>query len=191
MPRIAVLASATFLCILFFQNCGFRATDSSDGGSSLPQRESIENGGEERAVSYAQEAESIESIVDSVASSNTIEEQSDSSSCGGVSVGGFCWYLGAYGQSCSEVCSSRGGYHQATESFAGSGGSHRNCVDVVAALTNQNSPTVANGTGGPAAGCTYADDPTPAQVGFFWFNTSATSASFSHALAKRVCSCQK
>jgi hypothetical protein len=54
--------------------------------------------------------------------------------CVGVIVGGYCWYLGDLGQSCSEVCASHGGYHDATRTYAGSEGSSSNCWQVLDAL---------------------------------------------------------
>ena len=54
--------------------------------------------------------------------------------CTGVNVGGYCWYLGAEDQSCSEVCASHGGYHEATRFYAGSDGTNENCIQVLAAF---------------------------------------------------------
>lgn len=55
--------------------------------------------------------------------------------CSGVSVGGYCWYLGAVGQSCTQVCSSRGGVNIAgTRNYAGSGGTNAQCQSVLNAL---------------------------------------------------------
>jgi hypothetical protein len=48
-------------------------------------------------------------------------------SSGGLSMGGFCWYIGLLGQSCTTVCTGRGGYNTATSSYAGSSGTTANC----------------------------------------------------------------
>ncbi|MBN1773243.1 MAG: hypothetical protein JXB32_18420 [Deltaproteobacteria bacterium] len=55
--------------------------------------------------------------------------------CGGVRVGGFCWYAGGVNESCTTACAAHGGCDLAgTRDFAGSGGSDANCVAVVNAL---------------------------------------------------------
>jgi hypothetical protein len=56
---------------------------------------------------------------------------------GGVRIAGACWYLGAYDQSCLDVCASRGGYSPVTASYVGApsqGGSLSNCQQVLSAL---------------------------------------------------------
>ncbi len=61
--------------------------------------------------------------------------------CGGVSIGGYCWYAGARAQSCTTVCSGRGGVNiTGTRNYAGSGGAAGNCYAVAAALGLSNSP---------------------------------------------------
>lgn len=51
--------------------------------------------------------------------------------CGGKSMGGYCWYLGSYGQSCDTVCSGRGGVNMTgTLNYSGSGGTDANCLNV-------------------------------------------------------------
>ncbi|MGE0632709.1 MAG: hypothetical protein AB7O96_09890, partial [Pseudobdellovibrionaceae bacterium] len=50
-----------------------------------------------------------------------VELASGSGGCGGTSVGGYCWYLGASGADCTATCASHGGYNSATDSYAGSG----------------------------------------------------------------------
>lgn len=60
--------------------------------------------------------------------------------CGGVSVGGYCWYKGtAYpfdGESCDTVCTGHGGCNlTGTKDYAGSGGSTANCTAVLNALS--------------------------------------------------------
>jgi hypothetical protein len=54
---------------------------------------------------------------------------------GGQHVGGFCWYLGAGGQSCDAVCTGIGQTcDPATVTYAGSGGTDTNCQTVLNAL---------------------------------------------------------
>jgi hypothetical protein len=70
--------------------------------------------------------------------------------CMGDEVGGFCWYLGAENRSCTDVCASHGGYHEATRFFAGSDGSNDNCMAVLGALgypSGQFSETLQGGIG--------------------------------------------
>jgi hypothetical protein len=54
--------------------------------------------------------------------------------CGGVEIGGACWYRSGTGQSCKSLCSAHGGYDSATKSYAGSGGSDTKCQSVLDAL---------------------------------------------------------
>ena len=54
--------------------------------------------------------------------------------CGGVRVGGFCWYLGEKGNPCGVTCAGNGQYHEATRTFAGSAGTDENCKTVMAAI---------------------------------------------------------
>ncbi|WP_375765125.1 S8 family serine peptidase [Archangium gephyra] len=66
---------------------------------------------------------------------------------GGVSLGGGCWYLGAYDQSCLDVCANRGGYSTVTASYVGApsqGGSLTRCQQVLASLGY--AATVSEGT---------------------------------------------
>lgn len=55
-------------------------------------------------------------------------------SCGGVMVGCYCWYLSNTYGSCTQVCASHGGYHEATRTYAGSDGTDSNCWEVLVAL---------------------------------------------------------
>lgn len=55
-------------------------------------------------------------------------------SCAGVTVGGYCWYLGAAAQSCDAVCGTRGGSTAGTINYAGSSGSAANCQAIMTVL---------------------------------------------------------
>lgn len=59
-------------------------------------------------------------------------------SCGGVSYGGYCWYMDSFdngGRSCDTICASHGGCNAAgTVNYAGTGGSSANCQNVLNAL---------------------------------------------------------
>jgi hypothetical protein len=54
--------------------------------------------------------------------------------CAGVRVNDYCWYLGDLGQSCSQGCSTHGGYNEATCTYAGSDGTNKNCLQILSAL---------------------------------------------------------
>ncbi len=53
-----------------------------------------------------------------------------------ASVGGFCWFLGADGDSCDTACAAQSRtYDSATSTYAGSAGSAANCLAVLTALS--------------------------------------------------------
>lgn len=54
--------------------------------------------------------------------------------CGGKSVGGYCWYLGAQNESCDTVCATRGGNTMGTIQYTGSAGTDDNCIVVLNAV---------------------------------------------------------
>lgn len=76
------------------------------------------------------------------------------SCCAGASVGGFCWYLGSAGQSCTSVCAARGGYNAVTRSYAGSDGTDARCKAVLAALGRTG--TLVRGWTNYGIGCGYS-----------------------------------
>lgn len=63
--------------------------------------------------------------------------------CSGTKVGGYCWHMAPDRQSCAAVCSSRGGYNQATRTFAGSDGTFSNCLEVFNAIKAEGKCTAA------------------------------------------------
>lgn len=77
-----------------------------------------------------------------------------SASCAGVSVGGYCWYLGNQNESCTTVCASHGGYNNATDTYSGGAGTLVQCQSVLNALGRAGAAVDGGGcTGG--YGCTY------------------------------------
>lgn len=77
------------------------------------------------------------------------------SSCGGATVGGYCWYTAVEFSSCDTVCASHGGCNlSGTKDYAGSGGNMTNCLAVLNALSLPSGTTADNGTT-YAAGCIY------------------------------------
>lgn len=59
------------------------------------------------------------------------------SACGGRSVFGLCWYLGAAGDSCNEACARNGGFDERATSYVGTssqGGSLAECAVILSTL---------------------------------------------------------
>lgn len=75
--------------------------------------------------------------------------------CGGISIGGYCWYLAQTAKSCDFTCASYGGANLiGTRDYTGSGGTAANCGAVSSALIGVPVGAV-DSTGGPhQAGCT-------------------------------------
>jgi len=68
-------------------------------------------------------------------SSQTATNIQAESGCGGVSVGGYCWYYGDLGDSCDTTCTGNGGCDLVgTRDYSGSGGNLTQCVAVLDAL---------------------------------------------------------
>jgi len=108
--------------------------------------------------------------------------------CGGVKVGGYCWYYGNDGQSCATVCSARGGYNSATQSYAGNTGTNANCNTVLTALAAGGGTSTADSmcnAGLEYAGCVI-------EVTFVLrgrCTNAATNASAAVAGYRRACAC--
>lgn len=105
-------------------------------------------------------------------------------SCTGmVKVGGYSWYFGADGESCDTVCAARGGYNDATRTYAGSDGTDANCSNVA---TGFGLPTATAGGSAIGIGCFY----TPTGGGTVRRATAATtSSSSSNSSVRRFCAC--
>lgn len=117
----------------------------------------------------------------------------DEPSCGGTELGGACWYKGALGESCTQVCASRGGYDAATASWAGSPapgdrGNAANCAALAAALsTHPFQPSVDNINGLDDFGC--LEEPGKSRTELV--SVAATTESGANAVAARFCACQR
>ena len=105
------------------------------------------------------------------------------SACGGVEVGGYCWYYGGTNQSCTQVCSTRGGYNAATNTFAGRDGNNANCSAVASALGLSSTVTTLTSCFGPY-GCMEAYGNT-----YRCTNGGATTAGGSDSFMRRICAC--
>lgn len=113
-----------------------------------------------------------------------------SSSCAGVTVGGFCWYYSNTNESCTTVCASHGGFNAGTVSYAGSSGSLANCSAVLGALGAPNglaAPIDNACVTAPLVGCSY-DANTQVRVRC---TTATTSAAASAFWARRACACNQ
>jgi prepilin-type N-terminal cleavage/methylation domain-containing protein len=106
--------------------------------------------------------------------------------CDGVTVGGFCWYLGALNTSCDTTCTAHGGYNAGTLSYAGSGGTLAQCRSVLVALQGTDGINwFDNNTAGIAYGCAYR---TASSFTFRYYGSPTTSASASINF-QRACAC--
>lgn len=101
--------------------------------------------------------------------------------CGGAEVGGSCWYYGADGASCADTCSTRGGYDEATRTFAGSDGSDANCDAVLDAI---GAPSATLGTFALAHGCSFFN-------GQRRRYSAPTTAEAATAGIRRACACNE
>jgi hypothetical protein len=105
---------------------------------------------------------------------------------GGVEVGGYCWYLGGLNESCTDVCASRGGYHEATRFFAGSDGTNVNCQTVLIALGYPYDDFIETEQGG--IGCFNVIQSNTTVGGR---DMTPTTASATYGLGRRrACACQ-
>jgi hypothetical protein len=112
----------------------------------------------------------------------------DTSACsacndiGGQLLGGACWFVGAEGDTCTEVCASHElRYDSATRTYAGSDGSDANCTAVLNALGISGSTTGA--VWGVGLGCFVE------YSGFRRDYGSPTTADASHEDFRRACAC--
>lgn len=112
--------------------------------------------------------------------------------CGGVRVGGFCWYLSPNaagniaGYSCEDTCREHGGYHEATHSFAGAGGANSQCLQVLRALTGATIPSVLDERDSSQCqmGCVM-------NVQYVRHIGCATTAEAKNLITTRACACQR
>jgi len=108
---------------------------------------------------------------------------------GGLNFGGSCWYTGLAAQSCTQVCSTRGGYSDETEAFAGSGGSSANCEALMTAFSGASSASYTGDVdcGALGGGCVYRESTSSTQR----CSTPATTAGASQSGHRRICACNK
>lgn len=109
--------------------------------------------------------------------------------CGGVQVGGFCWYFGADSASCDDVCSSHGGYHDATRSFAGSDGSPVSCRNVLDAMGLVVDDFYETKQGG--IGCFALRNTKGNYIGYWDDVPTTSSGTYGVPGRQRICACQQ
>lgn len=105
---------------------------------------------------------------------------------GPISVGGYSWYFGTAGQSCTTICGTYGlVFDNATETYAGQAGSLANCDAVLTALYAPGTGTVTDVSYADALGCGYNLDT------FIRFRNifNAATADGAAAAACRACAC--
>lgn len=103
--------------------------------------------------------------------------------CTGFVAGGFCWFLGSFGQSCASVCAGQGlVYSPGTASYAGSGGNLSNCFAVLTGL-GMSCPGGGEGPGFGGVGC-FKD------AFFCTRDLDPTTSTASAGYAQRACACQ-
>jgi len=100
-----------------------------------------------------------------------------------VSLGGSCWYLGSFGDSCAGTCAGHAQvYDDATEIYAGSSGTDLHC-EIVLAFLGQPGAVVGPGSGG--LGCYWA-----VFGGYSRDASVTTSAGASDPFVARACACR-
>lgn len=111
------------------------------------------------------------------------------STCSGTEAGGYCWYFGSENLSCSDVCSSHGGYNEATRTYAGSDGSPGNCKNIITALNIAQDDFFETAQGG--LGC-FAIQTTSGNYYGYWDEQPTTAdATYVTPGRRRICACQQ
>lgn len=106
--------------------------------------------------------------------------------CAGVSYASICWYLGASGSSCLQVCAPHGQVAPNLANFVGSaaqGGSVTQCAAILALLGVSQNPVEGIGVDGFGIGCNVLNGVA------WWLSSPAFSTSASYASARIVCGC--
>lgn len=105
----------------------------------------------------------------------------------GALLWGICWYLGAPGQSCTEVCASHGGYSDSTPEHVGvesQGGSPEECGQIFTALGYTRTVNEGYRDDGRGLGCHRWNDGV-----LWWLNRPAFDPTHSMDPAQVACGC--
>lgn len=111
----------------------------------------------------------------------------------GIVVGGGCWYIGNIGQSCDDVCATRGGYNALTATYAGSSGTDSNCHNLLTPLA-PGYPSMppenfaSDECGGFPVGC-YAAYSGGSLVSAGRCHEPTTSSGAYPGIVRRICAC--
>lgn len=113
--------------------------------------------------------------------------------CGGALFGGICWYLGAVGESCNQVCALRGAFNPAAIEVVGTeaqGGSREECSAVLEVLLGDPGPETAAGTQPvQGVGCHLYED--QGELFRWWLSSPEFSADASLAGVPLACGCNE
>ncbi|HRO48918.1 MAG TPA: hypothetical protein PLW75_02155 [Hyphomicrobium sp.] len=150
----AVGQSGTPTCV---QSCAANQTVSWSSNCSGPSGAVLANGASRTINNTASGYDGTRTITCNNGVLNQSAGSCATAGCGGTMVGGYCWYAG-YSESCTTTCASRGGYNEATRTYAGSGGTVANCRAVINAVTGLSLQEAAvQSVGGTyAGGCVWA-----------------------------------
>ena len=133
--------------------------------------------------------------------------------CDGIRIGGYCWYLGTNGQSCTTVCSTHGGYNVGTSLYAGSGATSqllqqqqcgavadafgfRNTKACPTGLPLTNACVTGSGDPGSAFGCavcrgSWCPYPHESSRNVWIYNDPPTTATAAGPYQSRFCACNQ
>jgi hypothetical protein len=110
-----------------------------------------------------------------------------SGACNGTSVGGFCWFLGASGASCTATCEAAGLVYDeiGTAVYAGSDGTAAQCHEVLVALGATQAASTSDVDCGAGLGCVAAENGLPSHCVDFPTNPGAGETGL-----LRACACK-
>jgi len=109
--------------------------------------------------------------------------------CGGTDLEGACWYFGGENLSCEMVCSSHGGYNDATRNYAGSDGTSANCQNVLNKLSIPLDNFYKTTQGG--LGCFALQTTSGNYFGYWDSQPTTATATYSIPGRRRLCACQQ
>ncbi len=102
--------------------------------------------------------------------------------CEGYLYAKHCWYLGQEEWSCAKTCQDHGGYNDATQTIAGSGGTAENCKELLAAFDKTGGLSTPQYDRG--LGCFWDD-----RFGSYWEYDEPTNADAKLEHVYRICAC--
>ena len=109
--------------------------------------------------------------------------------CSGVTYGGICWYYGALGSSCQQVCANHGQPATEAATFVGTstqGGSAAKCGLIFGLLGIDTTPKSGTRSDGLGLGCHFYQT-----TGYWWLSSPAFSVTASQGNSSLVCGCNQ